>query len=72
MEKNPFDSVCNCAFADDIKPIFAGMVRPSSAHIQHLKMKIKPFKCLNFSPKKKMLSKKDFILINLNSLNNGK
>lgn len=72
MEKNPFDSVCNCAFADDIKPVFAGTVRPSSAQIEHLKMKIKPFKGLNFLPKMKKLSKKDYILTNLNSLNNGK
>lgn len=72
MEDNPFDSVCNCAFAGDIKPVFAGMVRPSSAHIKLLKMKIKPFKGLNFLPKKKKLSKKDYILINLNLLNNGK
>lgn len=56
MEKNPFDTVCNCAFADDIKPVFTGMVRPSSAYITHIKIKIKPFKGLNFLPKRKKLS----------------
>lgn len=55
MEKNPFDSVCNCAFDGDIKPVFAGMVRPSSAYIKHFKMKIKPFKGLNFLPKQKKI-----------------
>ena len=71
MENNPFDSVCACASDDDIKPVFNGMFPASSYKVQHLKFKIRPFTGLHFIPQKKKLSKKDYKLINFNSLNNG-
>lgn len=69
MENNPFDLVCACASAEDVKPVFNGVFPASSPRVQSFKMKIRPFQGLDFLPKK--FSNKAYKLINLKSLNNG-